>query len=333
MVNSKTSSEDKVQILEEVITFGMNEILPLKEKTIAANEAPWMNNSLKRLIRHRQIALKNGNLKEYNELRNKVNRERKACRAKYYEAKVKDLKNCKPAQWWKEIKQLSGFSKVENTNSITNLQHLAEEGEDPTLLANAINNSFLSPMSVFTPLDTPVLNTSTNSHLEDSPRPVSELSVIEKLSSLNPNKASGPDGIPAWVLRDNADILAAPVTDILNTSFRERRVPSSWKSADITPLPKTSPVTDVNKHLRPISLTPILSKVGEEFIIDGYIKPAILAKIDKNQYGTIPNSNTTLALISMLHSWYKDTDGNRSTVRVVLFDFRKHSISSITPSS
>ncbi|KXJ06855.1 RNA-directed DNA polymerase from mobile element jockey [Exaiptasia diaphana] len=178
-------------------------------------------------------------------------------------------------------------------------------------------------MSVFTPLDAPVLNTSTNSHLEDFPRPVSELSVIEKLSSLNPNKASGPDGIPAWVLRDNADILAAPVTDILNTSFRERRVPSSWKSADITPLPKTSPVTDVNKHLRPISLTPILSKVGEELIIDGYIKPAILAKIDKNQYGTIPNSNTTLALISMLHSWYKDTDGNGSTVRVVLFDFKK----------
>ena len=29
------------------------------------------------------------------------------------------------------------------------------------------------------------------------------------------------------------------------------------------------------------------------------------------------------ALISMLHNWYKNTDGNGSTVRVVLFDFRK----------
>ncbi|KXJ12410.1 Polycystic kidney disease protein 1-like 3 [Exaiptasia diaphana] len=45
------------------------------------------------------------------------------------------------------------------------------------------------------------------------------------------------------------------------------------------------------------------------------------AKIDKNQYGSIPNSNTTLALISMLHSWYKDTDG--ATVGVVLFDIKK----------
>ena len=25
----------------------------------------------------------------------------------------------------------------------------------------------------------------------------------------------------------------------------------------------------------------------------------------------------------MLHNWYKDTDGNRSTMRVMLFDFKK----------
>ena len=55
-----------------------------------------MNNSIKRLIRRRQKALANDNLVEYNQLRNKVNRDRKACRAKYYDAKVKDLKACKP---------------------------------------------------------------------------------------------------------------------------------------------------------------------------------------------------------------------------------------------
>ena len=70
-------------------------------------------------------------------------------------------------------------------------------------------------------------------------------------------------------------------------------------------------------------MTPIISKVGEEFVVDGYIKPAVLAKIDQNQYGTVPNSSTVHALISMLHNWYKDTDGNGSTVRMVLFDFRR----------
>ena len=180
-------------------------------------------------------------------------------------------------------------------------------------------------MTAFTPLVTPDAHARARACAcqQDLPRPISEFSVFEKLSALNTNKASGPDGIPSWVLKENADLLAAPVADILNSSFLERRLPTSWKKADITPLPKTSLVSDVNKHLTPISLTPILSKVGEEFVVDGYIKPAVLAKIDQNQYGTVPNSSTVHALISMLHNWYKNTDGNGSTVRVVLFDFRK----------
>ncbi|KAK2563987.1 hypothetical protein P5673_012191 [Acropora cervicornis] len=44
-------------------------------------------------------------------LRNCVNRERKICRAKYYEAKVSNLKKCKPSVWWKEVKKLSGMTR------------------------------------------------------------------------------------------------------------------------------------------------------------------------------------------------------------------------------
>ena len=160
-------------------------------------------------------------------------------------------------------------------------------------------------------------------HQQEPPRPISEFSVLKKLSALNTNKVSGPDGITSWLLKENADLLAAPVVDVLLSSFLERRLPTSWKKADITPLPKTSPVSDADKHLRPISLTPILSRVEEEFVVDGYVKPAVLAKIDRNQYGSVPKSSTVHALISMLHNWYKDTDGNGSTMRVMLFDFKK----------
>ena len=89
------------------------------------------------------------------------------------------------------------------------------------------------------------------------------------------------------------------------------------------PIPKQKPIKDVNKHLRPISLTPVLSKVAEEFVVEEHLKLGILKKIGDNQYGAIPNSSTTQALISMVHSWTKYTDGTGSTVRVVLFDYRK----------
>ena len=88
---------------------------------------------------------------------------------------------------------------------------------------------------------------------------------------------------------------------------------------------QTDPNQDVNKHLRPISLTPILCKVAEDYVVEEYVKAAVLEKIDPQQFGTIPNSCTTHALISMTHNnyWYAGADGNGATARVVLFDFRK----------
>jgi hypothetical protein len=37
---------------------------------------------------------------------------------------------------------------------------------------------------------------------------VSVDSVDNKLSKLNRSKAQGPDGIPGWLLKENADVLA-----------------------------------------------------------------------------------------------------------------------------
>jgi hypothetical protein len=144
-----------------------------------------------------------------------------------------------------------------------------------------------------------------------------------KLSLLDPTQAQGLDGLPAWLLKENADLIAEPIAEIINSSFRESRLPPSCKKADIVPVPKQRIVKDVRKHLRPISLTPILSKVAEEFIRQEYVKPAVLIKIKSNQFGSIPKSSTTQALISMIHTWRKYANGTRSTVRVVVFDFRK----------
>ena len=122
---------------------------------------------------------------------------------------------------------------------------------------------------------------------------------------------------------NHADLLVPPIMDIMNTSFREGRLPLSWKEADIVPVPKQRPIQDVNKHLRPISLTPILSKFPEDYVVHDFVIPAVLKKIDKRQYGTIPKSCTTHALVSMIHNWHVSSDGNSAVIRVVLFDFRK----------
>lgn len=49
----------------------------------------------------------------------------------------------------------------------------------------------------------------------------------------------------------------------------------------------------MNKLLTPLLLTPVLSKLAEDFV---------LAKVEPMQFGTVPGSNTTEAQVSMIHT-------------------------------
>jgi hypothetical protein len=99
-----------------------------KKKIIVTNEPPWMSHSLKKLIHSRQKAFTEGDLITFRSLRNQVNRERKRLRAKYYNAKVKQLRSCAPAIWWKEIKRLCGMSeqvsrREDTVAMLSNIEH------------------------------------------------------------------------------------------------------------------------------------------------------------------------------------------------------------------
>jgi hypothetical protein len=50
-------------------------------------------------------------------------------------------------------------------------------------------------------------------------------------------------------------------------------------------------------------------------VVEQFIKPAILKVVDTKQFGTVPESSTTHALISILHTVSKATDGNGALVR------------------
>ena len=90
-------------------------------------------------------------------------------------------------------------------------------------LANYINKAFLSPMRHFVPLPSNFSN-SIARNIETAIT-VTRDSIYLKLSKLNPKNAQCPDGIPSWLLKENADLLAGPITDIINCSYREGCLP------------------------------------------------------------------------------------------------------------
>ena len=102
---------------------------------------------------------------------------------------------------------------------------------------------------------------------------VSQQEVYKKLSHLNPARTGGSDGIPNWILKDYVEFLVYPVTTFLNASFNEQHLPNMWKLADVSRLLKKKPVKELKKDLKPISLTPCISNIAEEFVVTEYVKP------------------------------------------------------------
>ena len=121
-------------------------------------------------------------------------------------------------------------------------------------------------------------------------------------------------------MKENADLLAAPIADILNSSYREDRLPPVMERSRCCAGAQAK--TPAGHKQTPSTHVPN-TKIAEEYVVDTYVKPAVLSKIDPQQFGTVRKSSITHALISMIHSWAKSTDGNVSTTRVVLFDFQK----------
>ena len=242
------------------------------------------------LIRNRQKDLNQGNIDEFKRLRKQVIAKEKVAEpsimSPVFNTSTLQHKQCKPFTW-KEVKRLSGMQVADkNTDRIVKALRSDEKLSSTTkkALANEINRAFLSPMSIFEPL-----------RLDYYYRPVSDnvyivtpAEIFEKLINLNPKKAYGPDGISPSLLKENADLFSGPVTDIQNYSYQECHLPPSWKEADVVAIPTERSIQYIDNHLRPIPLTSILSKLGEEFVVDLSLKPAVLEKVDQTQFGTDP---------------------------------------------
>ena len=87
-----------------------------------------------------------------------------------------------------------------------------------------------------------------------------------------------------------------PVTKIFNASLASGIVPAVWKDTNIKTIPKTQ---FPNGDFRPISLTPCLCKVLEDFGVTWMIDD-IRNKIDPNQFGRLKGTSTAFCLVDMM---------------------------------
>ena len=142
-------------------------------------------------------------------------------------------------------------------------------------------------------------------------RDVTEEETFRKIISLDPSKACMKDDIPTKVLLGTGDIVASSLTTIFNDAKNAGTYPGTLKTADVTPLPKTREKNDKKKY-RPVSLTPILSKVFEKHMYEQIAEYAGQF-LSPYLFGYRKGHSTEHCLLVMVEMWRKALDEKKGS--------------------
>ena len=97
--------------------------------------------------------------------------------------------------------------------------------------------------------------------------------------------------------------------------------PNTMEDSNIIPVPKVTHIND-DGDLRPIALTPVISKVLEDFVVEWLIYDVKHA-IDPKQFGSFKGTSTSYCLLDMLHNWLSNVEQPKKHLRVCFLDFSK----------
>ena len=159
--------------------------------------------------------------------------------------------NTSAKEWWKCINHLT---LRDFKPSVPTIEHKNQFYTTSLDKAKILNTHFAKQCSVTIPAGhmPPPLT-----HLP--PHPITckpkHVLVHELLSKLDPNKATGSDGIPGIFLNKCADFMSKPLAHIYRLSLKHGIVPDVWKHAHVVPVFKKGNHSDPTKY-RPISLLP-----------------------------------------------------------------------------
>ena len=97
--------------------------------------------------------------------------------------------------------------------------------------------------------------------------------VLKQLKNLNVSKSCGPDNCHPYFLRECAEEIYVPLSEIFQKSVSTGEVPKDWKTANITCIFKKGNKQDPGNY-RSVSLTSVTCK-----LLDSTIKEEIMKQI------------------------------------------------------
>ena len=327
---------------KSLFTGVLDEIVPFKQIRIKTRTEPWMSSNILDLIRKRDKALiiannNKGNKdlrKQFNFLRNKVQREVKKAKSNYLKDKIEDNKD-NPKELWKQFKSL-GYSNKSKDKSKVTIKVDNEICSEPNKIAKFMNNYFLKVAkdlvkklpfvsniySTISPLlkqfynDQNIIPNSFKLH------PVSENFINNQLSTLNISKSTGYDDIPARFLKDGASEIREIITYLINLSITTNVFPDEFKCAKVKPLYKKKDRTEV-ENFRPVSILCIVSKILEKAVYIQFEKYLLDNNILYSHQSGFRKGHSTDSCLIDLFDYIHCSISEGDYVGMVLLDLQK----------
>ena len=132
---------------------------------------------------------------------------------------------------------------------------------------------------------------------------VNEKQIIEAIKKSKPSKCSDVSGISPYMLKLAPEILAIPLTYIINKVILEGVIPKCWKVARVLPLHKKKSKSSVENY-RPVSILPSPSKIMEEVLrkqMSKYLEEKGI--LPPSQFGFRAGRSTIQATGIAIHNW------------------------------
>ena len=142
------------------------------------------------------------------------------------------------------------------------------------------------------------------------------------IKSLNANKATGPDGVPAKFITMSANVIDSHLTNIIDKDIDQNNYSENAKTANAKPVFKKDDRTKI-KNYRPVSLLNIFSKIYERYLHES-LTPFInsfLSEFISAYRKTYSTNHVLIRLIENLRR-KKSLDQNKF-VGAVLMDLSK----------
>ena len=261
----------------------INLLAPIKNSRIKTNNKEWYDGEVAELISSRNNLFqkfKKSRLEIdkqiYHEARNKVLSVIKKKKTAFFENKLKDNVG-QPRKLWEILKNLGlGKKKTpkvnvcledENKNKVFDPKQNATIFKDfYSNLANNLVQKLPIGLGKFGLQSVKTYYSNKQVHKDSfSFKEVSESDVLKALNDIETNKAAGSDKIQGIFLKDGAEVLSQPISELINLSLKTSVFPKDCKIAKLVPLHKKGSKTDP-KNYRPISLLPLLSKIFEKVV-------------------------------------------------------------------